>query len=598
MKDRSIKLFFNFFLIPLMLIIVMFLWYGFLNNLKIEAVSIKSSILTLIILDLVNLIILFFTKSTKKSLLIITIFLFVLVIINQYKMIYMSTPLFISDVNFLQNYKNITTFTGNSFFKVTWEIFSKSFIFIIGFIVIIFLINKVNVDFDRKNVWYKSLISFIIFTLFIIFSSLFKNFTLKLVYQDVVRKLDIYDGYNELYGYYGLVGGMYYQYLNNLVSIKPDGYSEDKAKKLEESISGSRGDIEGANIVVILSESFFDISKLDKNITFDKEATKNFNLLKKKGKTIQMLSPVFGSMTSNVSFELLTSTNTTYFDEGYVPYLDLYKDFSKRPSLVYELKKAGYDTTLILGSDSYNSKDIMKSIGFNNYLLKNDKKYRKGRYVSDSYLGDVLIDNLKGHNKKFVMLETMQAHMPYEKNKYQEYDLKVKKSDLSQENQDVMLSYAQGIYDADLMLKRVYDYIEKQNDKYILLFFGDHLPLLKNKDYKQVYDYLDYFNTNNSLVNTFRKYNTEALVLSNFDLDIEFPRYLGYDMLLNTIVHKLDVEVEPYFTYTYETSKKLPVYNHYVLVTNNGKLEKNFSKEEKKIIKERSYVTYKEFIKR
>ncbi len=596
MKDRSIKLFFNFFLIPFIFIIFFFLWSAFLSSLELKVVSIKCCILTFFLLNVIGIILLFFTKSTKKTFFIIFLFFSILTIINQYKIIYMDTPLFLSDIHFLQNYKNISTFTENSFFSTTLQIFCRSIPFILGFIAIVFLLNKMNVDFNRKEVRYKSLASFIILILFLVISSYYKNNTLKFIYEDKLVQLDSYNSYKLLYYYYGLVGGIYYQYLNNLVFVKPDGYQEKKAIQLEKSVDHLKGNIEDANIIVILSESFFDISKLDQNITFDQEVTKNFNSLKDKGQLVQMLSPVFGSLTSNVSFELLSSTNMTYFDEGYVPYVDLYKDSLKRPSLVDDLRKNGYDTTLILGSDSYHSEDIMKSIGFQQYYLKNNKKYHKGLYVSDDYLADVLIDQLKGNQKKFVMIETMQAHMPYQKYNYSNYDLKIKKTNLSQINQDVMLSYAQGIYDADKMLGKVYDYIEKQDEKYILLFFGDHLPLLKNSDYELVYDSLDYFHTKDALQNTFRKYNTEALVLSNFDFEVDFPNYLGYDMLLNTVIHQLDIDTHPYFSYTYETSKKLPVHNRYILIDQDGKLRNDFSVQEKKIIQERSYVTYKEFI--
>ena len=85
-------------------------------------------------------------------------------------------------------------------------------------------------------------------------------------------------------------------------------------------------------------------------------------------------------------------------------------------------------------------------------------------------------------------------------------------------------------------------------------------------------------------------------MLSNFDFEVDFPNYLGYDMLLNTVIHQLDIDTHPYFSYTYETSKKLPVYNRYILIDQDGKLRNDFSVQEKKIIQERSYVTYKEFI--
>ena len=53
------------------------------------------------------------------------------------------------------------------------------------------------------------------------------------------------------------------------------------------------------------------------------------------------------------------------------------------------------------------------------------------------------------------------------------------------------------------------------------------------------------------MLNNYRLYNSQALILSNYEEEIELPEYIGTDLLLNYIVNQLDVEVEPYYKWLY-----------------------------------------------
>ena len=81
----------------------------------------------------------------------------------------------------------------------------------------------------------------------------------------------------------------------------------------------------------------------------------------------------------------------------------------------------------------------------------------------------------------------MQSHMDYLVSKYSSYGIAITSSNLSRIDNDIMLSYAQGIYDADKMLGKVYNAIQNIDEDTIVVFFGDHLPYLKNIMFKSLY---------------------------------------------------------------------------------------------------------------
>lgn len=104
----------------------------------------------------------------------------------------------------------------------------------------------------------------------------------------------------------------------------------------------------------------------------------------------------------------------------------------------------------------------------------------------------------------------------------------------------MILSYAEGINDASVALNKLNDYIQKINKKTVVIFMGDHLPYLSNNKGKNVIDKLDYFNTNDHLINTFRRYNTEAVIISNFKIDFDNTNYLSPDLLMPYILNTLE----------------------------------------------------------
>ena len=279
----------------------------------------------------------------------------------------------------------------------------------------------------------------------------------------------------------------------------------------------------------------------------------------------------------------------------------LYKNnkFKNRPSLLKELKNNGYYTKVVFGKDFFKSENVYKRLGVDEYKEDGDKKYKKGYYTSDEHLIDGAIDALKNKSddeKLFYMNCTIESHMPFIEEKYDEYDFEVEKSSLNESQTSVIKSYAQSCYDADKELGRLYEFIKTYDEPTILVFFGDHLPFLSDPDTSEdLLSKLKYFNTGDKLLDTFRKYNTGALILANYDLgESENMDNLSPDLLLTTIVNKMGLNLSSYYKWLYDNKEKLPSSNYYISADTDGKLywTEKLNKEQKKFYDLREKMQY------
>ena len=543
------------------------------------------------------------TKKTGTATLISCATIFIMSIVNELKIAFTSEPLYFSDINFLTKVGDLMQLVTNnvsSAFMWKFVVICAVYLWVLGMIVYL------NYMFGLKVENKKIRIPIIVVDLIILLLLFVPNKTTKEFYLKTFFNTDEYvdfDSYTTNLGFYnrnGFINGMYGTWLNS-VFVEPKDYDEDELesilapfeeKEKEENKNGK------PNIIVVFSEAFWDIDVLDE-IEFDKPITSNFNSLKEKGKLVNIISPSYGGMSENVSFELLTGGSMNYFSRGYIPIMSLYsrRDSENAPSIIKNLKENGYKTEITFGKDYYNSESAYKKMGFDVY---DEMAEYTTMYNRDQYTISYLINKIrkKDDNPLFTIMATMEGHMPFAKNKYKEYDISITKSEFSENVNDTLLSYSQGIYNADQQLGVLYEFIQSTDEPTILLFLGDHLPYLYTPDGENVVDELKYFNTENELENNYRLYNPQALILTNYDCKLEIPDYLGTDMLLNCVVNQLDLELEPYYKWLYDVTASLPGINRNIAFDKGGKLynPQEITEEMQEVYDTRRAMQYKLFI--
>lgn len=555
--------------------------YGICNYYFLSTIDLVTTCFSFIIMYLIYLLITIFMKKTYRTTYLIAIFIFIISIINNIKLYYTNSPIYLSDLFLLGNIREITGIVKHDIIYHI-DYVQLGILFILLFLTCI-ISRKYSFSFlDVKKRVISAITIIAIFLLMLIPIQAKDQFILKYLYQISERKdyKAIATG-EDYYRTYGVLAGMYGLVLENR-KMEPEFYNEEEVIQTLENVTKSTGKYQKPNIIVMFQESYWNIENIEE-VEFDKNLTQNIENLKEKGNNVKLLSASYGGMSSNIEFELLTGGNLAYFPTGYNPFLQLYrtKDAENKPSIIKELNRNGYYTKVTFGKDYYLSENTYKKLGIkeyeNAYLDWEDYDEKvKGTYISDEALVDDVIDTLKNKRedeKLFYMVATIQTHMPFKKEVYEKYDINITKSKLNEEETDIILSYAQGIYDTNIQIKRLYDEIQKMEEPIILVFLGDHLPYLYNKEGEDILAKLSYFNTEDEKLNLLRKYTTEALILSNFNMEVGFEtEYISPDMLLSILVNKIDMDISPYYSWLYEIRNILPAQNQYITIDREGKV--------------------------
>ena len=560
----------SFILLPILILLIAEIHFR-IETKMILIIEVGAVLLEIAFFIIIHCFLVSILKQTKYSIILLSVLVAVVSIINQMKIMYTGEPLTISDFLFASN-------TGEllGIIKETWIQWLISYailnsIFLLALIIVGIIAYKNNCILEKKIRVRMFVVTAIIICLFAFPIEIVKDVMLKTVYQVDDRK--DYESVVSNQGYYGKYGvftGMYGQFLEDKIA-KPDNYDEEQLENELQKAEREEATWGTPNIIIVFSESFWDIDQVEE-ITFDKPILENFEQLKQKGILVDMLSPVYGGISSNVEFELLTGGSLKYFNKGYIPYMQLYniKRANEYPSLIKELRKNGYATKIVSGASGnlFNCDEVYQVMGIEErtYIEDLENVQIKGQYVSDEYLTDQIIKTFstKEKGKKlFYMTLTMQAHMPYYEDKYDTYDIEIKDTTLNIEEASMLKSYAQGIYDADKQLGRLYQYIQQLEEPSIVIFLGDHLPYLK-EGLQDVLQKLSYFNTGNQQQDLYRKYHTQALILSNFDTPQGKTLNMSTDLLLTYVLNQMDINLSDFYVWLNNTKKDLSCSNYFI----------------------------------
>lgn len=99
-------------------------------------------------------------------------------------------------------------------------------------------------------------------------------------------------------------------------------YSKEKLKQIEEEAQKLESNItseERPNIIVIMAESFTDITKVD-GLEFNKDPLENYKNLIKEGTSGTATVSIYGGETSTSEFEYLTGSSAKFIPNVRYPY--------------------------------------------------------------------------------------------------------------------------------------------------------------------------------------------------------------------------------------------------------------------------------------
>ena len=282
--------------------------------------------------------------------------------------------------------------------------------------------------------------------------------------------------------------------LNYILGIRdsfiaqPDGYSEEAIQKLEKKYSSndkdySKTDVKDPTIIVIMNESFSDLSVLG-DLQTNIPLTPFIDSLKENTTKGYALSSVFGAKTPNSEWEYLTGNSMTFLPAGSVVYQQYISDTPT--SIVSNLKDDGYTCVAMhpYYATGWSRNQVYPKIGYDEMHFIDDFDQTKilREYITDQELYDKIIERYesRGANEKlYLMGITMQNHggygEPYDNFNEECYKIGRSYTDANQ--------YLSLVHESDKAVKNFIEYFSKVDDPVEIVFFGDHQPSLNSNFY-------------------------------------------------------------------------------------------------------------------
>lgn len=293
---------------------------------------------------------------------------------------------------------------------------------------------------------------------------------------------------------YGLVPS--FLYMIQLENLKPPvGYNKAQAQELqtaladlydqfiasspEHMVTQEQFDTVMPNIVLVMNESFADLSSFEglgigyRGPVF----TNNLNAIAKGDIAVS----VYGGGTCNSEFEGLTGTSLGFVNAGIYPFA-VY-DLSSLETVPKQLKSLGYETTAIHPelATNWGRDKVYPKIGFDQFIdyeSFTEAICARG-HVRDSATYDKVLELLQSNDEpQFVFDLTMMNHGWYETGLIPEqdnvnYDFS---GILDQNGAAIANEYLSSMRYSDIDLQQFILQLKQLDEPVVLVFYGDHQP--------------------------------------------------------------------------------------------------------------------------
>ena len=331
-----------------------------------------------------------------------------------------------------------------------------------------------------------------------------------------------------------------------------DTILEEEGKDASDDTSQSGADTGMPNIIVVMNESFSDLSVLGDFKTNEDYLPFLHSLQQGAENTVTgMLNvSVCGGNTADTEYEFLTGNTMAFLPQGSIPYQQYIK--SRTPSLAGYLKSLGYATYAQhpYQASGWNRDKVYPLLGFDNLDFMED--YRDVSYVRN-YISDAsdmehMIEtyekNKASGKPAFIFNVTMQNH-----GGYTDTYMNLTNDIQSQYASEPLNQYLTLIHKTDQALENLIDYFSKVDDRTIIVFFGDHQP---NDTVASVVE-------NGAQVETQKRYLVPYLVWSNYGIEGAKDKNTSLNYLAAQVLTAAGVPTNAYQNYLLSLSKTYPV---------------------------------------
>ncbi len=349
----------------------------------------------------------------------------------------------------------------------------------------------------------------------------------------------------------------------------PSGYSAEAIERIaaeSETMPVAAG--ERPDVVIVMSESFWDPTRLP-GVTITPDPIPTARSLR----SGEVFSPEFGGMTANVEFEALTGFSNAFLPYGSIPYQQYVR--TRIPSLATFFRDQGYATTALHPFQGWfwNRSVVYDAFGFERFLSEETLPAleKRGPLASDAAMTEEIIRRADSEEKPaFIFAVSLQGHGPYEPNRYGDATHTVSAPGLKDRTQGSVLSFSEGVADADKGLARLVEWAKGRSRPTVIAFFGDHLPPLGEAYVQSGYMKEPVASRRAPLAQMKAEHETPLVIWSNrsgprTDVGTISPAFLPLEVL-----EAAGME-HPYYTgFLRQVRKTFPIVDRHLLVDRHG----------------------------
>ena len=321
------------------------------------------------------------------------------------------------------------------------------------------------------------------------------------------------------------------------------------------------------NILIIMNEAFSDLQKtfhLESNM----DAIPFFHQLCEKYPHGISYSSVRGNNTCSTEFELLSGVSTALTAKGATIYES---NAVPMQTLVSAMNARGYETVGIhpYYRTGYNRYAVYNALGFDKtYFMDDfeDVEYIHG-FISDRSNYETLIECYESSSAPFFCFNvTMQNHAGYDNDGGLEDKVT---ADVQGEVQAPLNNYLTLLHESDRALESLISYFETEKEPTVILFVGDHQPMLGKAFYEEQIGKPE---KDFSIEDVSRMYEIPYLIWANFPLNTKgVPAETSMNYLQDILFETAGIAKTPWMEQLAAYRRKYPIVTSNFMRQGEGK---------------------------
>lgn len=346
------------------------------------------------------------------------------------------------------------------------------------------------------------------------------------------------------------------------VFIKPSGYDLDTISAFEkEYVTTSSGKIQTPTIIVIMDESFADLSILGGELKTNIAVTPFLDSMHKNMIKGYALTSVYGGNTPNSEFEFLTGNSMAFLPKSAIPYQQYISQ--EMASIVSLLKSYNYtcEVTHPFDSTGWMRTKVYPLLQFDRYTFIDDypqENLLRG-YVSDQEMFESIIQKYETRDTKkgfFLFGVTMQNHGGY-LYKEDSYEDSIQLEGYSETYPDVE-QYLSVIHETDSALEYLITYFNATEEPVIILFYGDHFPGLDINFYEEIHEGSFATLEEQQILHTI-----PFFIWANYDIEEQFIELTSINYLSVYLMDIAGLPLSAYQKFLCDIQKTIPAINSF-----------------------------------